>query len=121
MALVRVRYKGLSDVRAISVKDAEEAGVKLSEDLVWDNQGGAYGAPISGIKRPKQPNNHKGILIEMSDELEQLLRREGTFTITEVDKDTMQDKDENIVTGSAVDDTGDTVIDATTGQKSKKR
>jgi hypothetical protein len=119
MALVRIRYKGLSDVRSISVKDAEKHGVKLSDDLVWDNVGEANGGKISGVKRPKHANAARGIVVDgLSDELLQVLKDEGTFTITEV-KDDNTDGDD-IVTGSALDDTGATVKDATSGQVSTR-
>lgn len=119
MALVRIRYKGLSDVRAISVKDAEKHGVKLSEDLVWDHQGENAGGPIAGIKRPKFPNASRGIVVDgLSDELLKILRDEGTFTVSEI-KDDNTDGDD-IITGEALDDTGSRVVDATSGQSTTR-
>lgn len=117
MALVRVRYKGLSDVRVISVKDAESVGVKLSQDLVWDQQGEAAGAVIPGVKRPKFPNAAKGIVIDVqSDDLMKMLKDEATFTVSEV-KDDGNDGEE-IITGEVLDDTGSTVVASATGQRS---
>ncbi len=119
MALVRIRYKGLSDVRAISVKDAERHGVTLSEDLVWDHIGEEAGGPVPGIKRPKKANASRGIVVDgLSDDLLKVLRDEGTFTISEI-KDDNTDGDE-IITGQPLDDTGSAVVDSTTGQKSQK-
>lgn len=119
MALVRVRYKGLSDVRAISVKDAEKHGVTLSQDLVWDNVGEELGGPIPGIKRPKFANASRGLVIDgLSDDLLKVLRDEGTFTVSEI-KDDNTDGDD-IITGQALDDTGQAVVDSTTGQKTGK-
>lgn len=120
MALVRIRYKGLSDVRVISVKDAEKHGVTLSQDLVWDNIGSVAGGEIGDFKRPKHPNAARGIVVDgLSDELLKILRDEGTFTISEI-KDDNTDGDD-IVTGQPLDDTGSAVVDSTTGQKSVKK
>lgn len=120
MALMKIRYKGLSDVRVISVKDAEKHGIKLSQDLVWDHVGGvAGGQVIDGVKRPDWPNAAQGILVDgLSDDLLTVLRQEGTFTISEV-KDGGTEG-EPIVTGAALDDTGNVVRDTTTGQTSVK-
>lgn len=120
MALVRIRYKGLSDVRVISVKDAEKHGVKISQDLVWDNLGENADGPLDGIKRPKDPNNVRGIVVDgLSDALLDVLKKEGTFTVTEV-KDDLSDG-ENVITGEPLDDTTGAVVDATTGAKSKPK
>ncbi len=120
MALVRVRYKGLSDVRAITVKDAEKHGVKLSQDLVWDHVGARVGGQVvPGIKRPELPNASKGIVIDgLSDELLEVLRKEATFTVSEI-KDDNTDGDD-IIKGEPLDDSGNTVVDATKGQKAPK-
>lgn len=116
MALMRIKYKGLSDVRAITKKDAERHGVKLSEDLVWDHVGGhAGGQVVPGIKRPDFPNASRGIVVDgLSEELLDVLKKEGTFTVTEI-KDDGTDGD-NVITGEPLDDTGSTVVDTTTGQ-----
>jgi len=118
MALYRIRYKGLSDVRSISVKDAEKHGIKLSQDLVWDNQGENVGGPVPGIKRPKNANPRGVVVDGLSDEFLDVLRKEGTFTVTEI-KDDNTEGDE-IITGEALDDTGDVVRDTTSGQESVK-
>jgi hypothetical protein len=119
MALFRIRYKGLSDVRSISVKDAEKHGVQLSEDMVWDNAGSVVGGEMAGINRPKHSNKARGIVVEgLSDELLKVLRDEGTFTISEIKDDNTEG--DPIVTGSALDDTGSVVRDGTTGQETSK-
>jgi hypothetical protein len=106
MALVRIRYKGLSDVRIISKKDAERHNVSISDDLVWDHRDGSA---------------KRGIVVDgLSDELLDVLKNEGTFTVTEVDKDTKVEKDD-IIKGAPLDDTGSTVKDSTTGQVSKPK
>lgn len=121
MALVRIKYKGLSDVRAITVKDAEKHGVTLSGDLVWDHVGGIAGGQIvEGIKRPDHANASRGIVVDgLSDELLKILRDEGTFTVSEV-KDDLSDG-EDIITGKPLDDTTGAVVDSTTGAKSKAK
>jgi hypothetical protein len=102
MALVKVRYKGLSDVRVMSVQDLKAAGVSVESKLQWDPE-----------------NRHVVYIDGMSETLEALFREEGTFTIEEVDeKDGKTVK--TIVKGKPLDDTGSTVVDGTTGQKSVK-
>lgn len=119
MALVRIRYKGLSDVRAITVKDAEAHGVKLSQDLVWDHVGSHVGGEIAEVKRPTHPNSSRGIVVDgLSDALLTVLRKEGTFTVTAIEDDNADGED--IITGEPLDDTGSAVVDATTGQRSEK-
>lgn len=106
MALVKIRYKGLSDVRIISADDLKARGIKVDKDLVWDHRDGSA---------------DRGLMVDgLSDELLHALESEGTFTITEVDKETKVEKGD-IIVGSPVDDTGTTVTDATTGQTSTKK
>lgn len=119
MALVRIRYKGLSDVRVISVKDAEKHGVTMSKDLIWDNVGALAGGEVAGVKRPQFSNAARGIVVDgMSDELLAVLKAEGTFTVTEVKDDKTDGED--VIVGEPLDDTQNavTVTDATTGAKS---
>jgi hypothetical protein len=105
MALVKIRYKGLSDVRIISSDDLKARGINVDKDLVWSHQDGSAS---------------RGIMVDgLSEELLNALRTEGTFTITEVDKDTKVEK-EDIIVGKPLDDTGSTVTDSTTGQTDKK-
>jgi hypothetical protein len=101
MALTRVKYKGLSDVREMSQEDLFGAGVSLSAGLVWDDS-----------------NKVNGILIEdPSERLLEIFTQEGTFTVTEVNEDDNTDGEE-IVTGKPLDDTGNTVIDTTANRAS---
>lgn len=118
MALFRIKYKGLSDVRVISVKDAEKHGVKLSADLVWDHVGGLRGGQVvTDVTRPDHPNANRGILVEnLSDDLMKVLKNEGAFTVSEVKDGNVEG--EEIITGEAVDDTAGVVRDTTTGQTS---
>lgn len=102
MALIKVRYKGLSDVRVMSVKDLSEAGVSVESKLEW-NPGNRHTVHIDG----------------MSERLEEILRAEGTFTIEEVDEKSGETV-KTIVKGKPMDDTGSTVVDGTTGQTSVK-
>jgi hypothetical protein len=114
MALMRIRYKGLSDVRVISVDDAKKHGVELSHDLIWDNVGQARGGWLS------HPNRDSGVVVEgLSDELLKVLRDEGTFTVSEIKDGNTEGQ--TIIEGKPLDDTGSTVVDSTTGQKSIKK
>lgn len=112
MALVRIRYKGLSDVRVITKQDLEQFGIKTDQDLVWDNVGAARGGRLDA------PNARRGLVVDgLSDDLLAALRSEGTFTISEI-KDDGTDGDD-IIVGEPLDDTG-AVHDLTTGQKTGK-
>lgn len=100
MALTRVRYKGLSDVREMSQDDLFGAGVSLSAGLKWD-----------------RGNRSNGILIEEpSERLLDIFREEGTFTVTEVGDDNVEGQE--IITGKPLDDTTGTIVDETSGRSS---
>lgn len=119
MALVRIRYKGLSDVRAITAQDLAQFGIQTDQDLVWDSVGRLAGGDVPGINRPDRPNAARGIVVEgLSDDLLEALSKEGTFTITEINDDNTDGDD--IVTGQALDDTGSRVVLGETGQVSEK-
>jgi hypothetical protein len=94
MALTRVRYKGLSDIREMSKKDLGEVGVHLDSGLTFDRS-----------------NRHTVYIQDPSDDLLTLLKEEGTFTVQEVDEKTEEVK-QTIVKhdASKADDTGRQVI-----------
>lgn len=103
MAKVRVRYKGLSDVRELSAKDLKKNGVVVDSDLVFSRANGF------------------AMNIDINDELTELLKREGTFSITEI-------KDggaagEEFVKATLADDTAVAAkaVNADTGQTSPKK
>jgi hypothetical protein len=105
MALFKVRYKGLSDIREISKKHlADDRGVGVDGDLRWARPNdGPWGV-------------HNVVYIENpSDELLQILKDEGTFTVSEVKEGDEPGEHEPIITGSVLDDTGSVVRDNTTG------
>jgi hypothetical protein len=100
MAKARVRYKGFSDVREITAAQLEPLGIHVSADLVFDR------------------SNNFTMVINLNDELTDIFRKEGTFTISEIKDDhTIGDE---IVTATLADDTAvaATVVDGDTGQKS---
>lgn len=101
MALIRVRYKGLSDIREMSQKDLAAAGVSLDSGLRFDHT-----------------NKADGILIEdPSDRLLEIFRDEGTFTVSH--KDVEAGEGETVILqGEPLDDTGGTIIDTTKGRAS---
>lgn len=107
MSVHRVVYKGLSDIREMSVKDLKVAGVHAERDLMWDKT--THG------RRPAV------LIADISDRLLEIFREEGTFTVTEIDEETMQENGEDpIMVGESLDDTGSIVRDSTTGQQSSK-
>lgn len=95
MAMAKVRYKGASDRRVLPADQLEARGVTgIDKDLVFE------------------PENMWSQTVPMSDELEAILRGEGTFTIEPVkddgdagDNETDVDADDPTV----IDDTADTV------------
>lgn len=101
MALMQVRYKGLSDYREMSQEDLATVGIHLETALKWNRNGSVY------IESP-------------SDDLLSLFEREGTFQVTEVDEKGSPVGDDSIIKHSKVDDTGLTVVDGVTGQTSIK-
>lgn len=103
MSVHKVVYRGLSDIRVMSVKDLKEAGVDMPADLSWDTR---------GARRP-------AVFIEnISDRMLELFKMEGTFTVTEVKDDDLSEVGDPIVEGRALDDTGSVLRDGTTGQSS---
>jgi hypothetical protein len=109
MAKVRVYYKGLSDVRIIHADHLKDAhGIEVSQDLVWDKIGKANGGVLDF---PRLAMN-----IDAPDELIAVLRKEHTFTISEIKDD--GEVGEDIVTGQVIDEgtIAAKVVDETTGQ-----
>jgi len=101
MAVTKVRYKGIADERRISKKDLAARDITVENDLVWNRQ------------------NLFALNIDLTPELEALLRAEGHFTISEV-------KDDNtegavVATADNPDTEGDTIVDGDTGAKTKGR
>lgn len=96
MAEAKVRYKGASDVRILEADQLKALGVKgIEEDLVF------------------APGNLWSMTVPMSDELEAILRGEGTFTIEPVKEDGTTGENETDVDASdptVIEDTGTTVV-----------
>ena len=100
--LFNIRYVGQSGIRIISAEDLAKRGIGMSKDMVWS------------------PQNQYQILVQgLSDKMAELLRAEGTFVVTEVDK--AGKKKSDIILGRSLDDTGGMVVDKTTGQVSRKK
>lgn len=101
MANMKVRYKGLSDVRRITKKDLEPHGVVIDRDLEFSR------------------SNNFAMNIDLNDALTAILKNEGTFSITEI-KDDGTAGDE-VVKATMADDSAvaATAKDADTGQSSE--
>lgn len=97
---IRVRYKGIADHRIITAKDVEPHGVVLDNDLEW----------------------HRGNLfrldIDANDSLEEVLRADGSFTVSKIKDD---GSEETEVQATAKDDTGETIVDADSGAKTTRK
>ena len=95
MAEVKVRYRGASDVRILPADQLKALGVEgIDKDLVF------------------KPENLWSQKVPMSDELEAVLRGEGTFTIEPItdDGDTAKDESEVPEGDEVIEDTADTVV-----------
>lgn len=105
MATFKVQYKGLSDIREMSVKDLAAAGVTVDKKLRWERR--SVLDPVVYVTDP-------------SDELLEVLKAEGTFNVVEVDAKTDLPTGVELIKSTKKDDTGDTVVDGTTGQVTSK-
>lgn len=103
MAKVRVRYKGLSDVREITAKQLKPLGIGVSDDLVFHR------------------GNNFALNIDANDELIDILKREGTFTVSKIEDDNTIGDD--IIKATMRDDTAvaAVAVNTETGQKSSKK
>lgn len=106
MAVHKVTYKGLSDIREMTRSQLKDAGVDMPKDLVWDK-----------TKHGRLP---KVFIENISDRMLEIFRDEGTFTVSEVKDESLQELDgvEPLVEGRELDDTGSVLRDGTTGQTS---
>lgn len=95
MADAKVRYKGASDRRILPLDQLEALGVKgIDKDLIF------------------APENMWSQTVPMSDELENILRAEGTFTIEPIKDDGTAGENQTAVDAESkevIDDTADTV------------
>ena len=100
----KIRYKGLSDIRHMSAEDLKAAGVEdsLSEDGLMF----------------RRENYWTQTTETMSDRLRDILETEGSYSIEEVNESGESVK--KLAEGQVTDDTGNTVVDETTGQVSVK-
>lgn len=101
MAEVKVRYKGAADVRILPADQLKERGVTgISKDLRF------------------APENLWSQKVEMSDELEAILRADGAFTIEPI-QDDGETADSETDVPEGLDDTASTVEFPDTGQVDK--
>lgn len=103
MALTRVKYKGLSDLRLMSQEDLNDAGFPLDSELRWD-----------------KANRHTVFIKDPSDELLEMFAEEGVFQVQPVDAKGVAEGDP-VIEGEVLDDTAPTVVDGRTGQESKSK
>ena len=102
MALVEVRYKGLSDVREITKKQwLDQQGVEVSRDTVW------------------HAGNRFTQVIDANDRMLEVLKAEGHFSVKEINDD--NSLGDEIVTASEPDREPDVVVDGNTGQRSENK
>jgi hypothetical protein len=69
MALMKVQYVGISDVRQILPSELKAHGVAIDKKIVWDHY------------------NQYSVVLDVNERFEQILRDQGHFTLTAVDND----------------------------------
>lgn len=95
MALIRVRYKGIADVREITAKQLKDNnGVIVDNDMVWNRANGF------------------SVVVDANDRLEEVLREQGHFTISTVDD---AGGEKVVAKASDPDNEGDILVDGDTG------
>lgn len=100
MARVMVRYMGIADERELTVDQLGEHGIRVDRDLVWSRSNGFR------------------LALDVDDRMMALLRDQGHFSIHEIKDD--ESAGEIISAATEADNPGDTVVDETSGQKSKR-
>lgn len=100
MAKVKIRYRGIADVRIISAKDLRTRGVDVPRDLVFNRLNGW------------------SMNIDATDTLLDIIKAEGSFRVEALTDDGLPGQE--ILTVTRPDDTGETIKDATTGSTTTK-
>jgi hypothetical protein len=106
MAVHKVTYKGLSDIREMTKKQLADVGIGMDGNLVWDK---TKQGPVPFL-----------FIEDASDNIMQLFKDEGTFTVVEVDDKGAEVGDSPVIKGASLDDTGNTVVDKTKGTTSTR-
>lgn len=99
MATIKARFKGIADVREISVKDLQAGGVNteklgIDKDLVW------HAGNLFVVELPAD------------EQLEDLLRAQGHFTVSKVKDDGTEETEAD---ATDTQNPGDVIVDGTTG------
>jgi hypothetical protein len=95
MALIKVRYKGIADVREITAKQLKDNNnVIVDNDMVWHR------------------GNGFSVVVDANDRLEEVLREQGHFTISAL---TDAGGETVVSTASDPDNEGDVLVDGDTG------
>ena len=102
MALMKVRYKGIADVRIIHAKDVKDAhGVEMDRDVEWSRA------------------NNFAVVMDVSPQMEEILRAQGHFSLHALKDDGSES--EVVATATDPGNEGDVIADSTTGAKTTKR
>jgi hypothetical protein len=97
MALMEVKYVGLSDSRTIDKKNWEQEGVSVPSDIVWDH------------------SNRHTVLIDGTERMEEVLRAQGHFRISKIEDDGSRTA---VIEASDPYREADIIVDGDTGQRS---
>lgn len=96
MALVAVRYKGLSDIREITKKQWLAEDVAVSKDTVWDR------------------SNRFTVYVDATDRMMEVFKQEEHFQVSEVTDDNTE---RVVIEASNPAREPDVIVDGRTGQR----
>jgi hypothetical protein len=102
MARVLVRYKGIADVRRLSVNDLAGAGVKVDHELEWNR------------------SNRFQLELDADDKFIKLLKAQGHFQVEAI-TDGGNGIAETIILPGDPRAPGDTVVFGPTGQRQRRK
>lgn len=102
MAFMKVRYKGLADVRQLSAKDVKDSsGIEMDNDVTWSAA------------------NNNAVVMDVSPQMEELLRAQGHFSLSALKDDGSEG--EVVATATDTSNEGDVLVDGTTGAKTQAK
>ena len=100
MSLIKVRYKGVADVRTITRKQFASVGVTVDKDVEWNR------------------SNSFTVVLDTNERMEEVLREQGHFTLSTLDSGTGETP---ISTATNPAGEGDLLVDGNTGDTTVNR
>lgn len=102
MALMKVRYKGIADVRILHARDVKEAhGITMDNDVTWSR------------------TNNFAVVMDVSPQMEEVLRAQGHFSLHALKDDGSES--EVVAVATDPDNEGDQIVDSASGTKTPSK